>query len=171
MSKNFIFIVATGCFLVSVSGCATSTGIIPMGPDTYTITAESEFGSGGAKKKALSEANKFAEDAGKYMIPVNVNTGGEYDPVGDYHNTYELTFRLVTKNDPEYRRTNLQKTPDIVIQKEETVRGKIRNDITIDSTSRQKSDMYTELMKLNDLKERGIITKREFDKEKRDCHI
>lgn len=47
------------------------------------------------------------------------------------------------------------KTPTIRIEKEETVNGK------------DKQDLYTELKKLNELKNEGIITEEEFQKQKK----
>ena len=35
-------------FSVLLFGCATSTGVIPAGPDTYTITTDSIVGVGTA---------------------------------------------------------------------------------------------------------------------------
>ena len=46
----FLFLILQGCY-------ATSSGVIPFGPDTFTITADSELGGiGMAKKKAIQEA-------------------------------------------------------------------------------------------------------------------
>ena len=134
-------------------GCSTAR-VIPMGPDTYTISEHSSFGHGAARASALKKANEFAVSKGKYMIPVRETTGVTYDY------TYELIFRLVDENDPEYRRTNLEKVPDVVIKSTENVTG----DFKIESDSEH--DLYTELTKLDDLRKKGIITDAEFEIEK-----
>ena len=138
---------------ITLVGCSTSC-VIPMGPDTYTISEHSARGPGVAKTVALKKANEFASSKGKYMIPVRETTGVTYDF------TYELVFRLVDKNDPEYQRTNLQKVPDVIIKTEENTTG----DIVIENGS--KYDLYTELTKLDDLRKKGIITDAEFGAEK-----
>ena len=42
--------------LIAVTGC-TSSGVVPMGPDTYLISTTSEISPAYAKKSALKEAS------------------------------------------------------------------------------------------------------------------
>ncbi|MBL7186301.1 MAG: SHOCT domain-containing protein [Phycisphaerae bacterium] len=145
-----------------IQGCASSTGVLPMGPDTYTVTGQSEFGPGYAQKKALKDANAFAVADGKHMIPTTVQTRSDFDSFGDRIHVYELTFRLVDSDDPEYKRTNLQRLPDKIIRHEKVIDA----DVTIDNSS-ESDDIYTQLMKLKALKDDGILTEEEFQQEKK----
>lgn len=153
---RFLFLLAV------VAGCTTSTGIMPMGPDTYAVTAQSELGPGNAQKKALEDANAFAASKGKHMIPKSVQTRADYDSFGDRIHVYELTFRLVDSDDPEYQRTNLGQGPDLIVKHE----SELDADISIDDASGG-NDVYTQLMKLKALKDDGILTDEEFEQEKK----
>ncbi len=162
MNLKYRFYLLIVVFPIFLSGCISySSGIIPMGPDTYTVSSNSEFGAYKAKQRALQEANRFAETQGKYMIPVSTSEGKDTDFLGDKINTYDLVFRLVDEDDPEYQRTNLRKVPDVVIEETEDVSG----NITINNDNN--SDLYSELVKLDDLRKKGIITDAEFEDQKK----
>ena len=75
----------------------------------------------------------------------------------------EYQFRVVSKDDPEAKRTSLTPRPDIVIEKKSEISADIE---TKDQTEKSK-DVYTELMKLDDLRKKGIITKEEFETQKK----
>ena len=70
----------------------------------------------------------------------------------------EVQFMCLDSNDPELGRPRLKKTPDSVIE----IKGS-----TPQSGSKNQSDLYAELVKLDDLRKRGIITEAEFDAQKR----
>ena len=101
--------------MAGLSGCAKSSGILPMGPDTFTITTGSELGGViEAKKQALTEANQFCMQRGQQLMPVKT-TGGEYrDFAGDRIGTFDLMFRCLSPNDPDLQRPMTQ--PDVVIE-------------------------------------------------------
>lgn len=139
-------------FLV-LTACATTSGVAPMGPDTFTVTGRSEFGSHKAKHAALEEANKYAAERGLYMIPVSVEASSESDFMGDRIYTYDLVFRLVDESDPEYQRTNLKEAPDIVIRDER-------------KSESAKPSRYDRLRELKALLDEGVLTQEEFDAEK-----
>ena len=110
--------------MLFIMGCASSssTGVVPMGPDTWTVTGQSASGPGYAQKQALEDANAFAATKGKYMIPVRSEAGWHTDPFWGpevLQHTYELRFRLVDSDDPEYQRTNLETKPETLIIKHE----------------------------------------------------
>ncbi len=143
--------------IISFSGCASSTKVMPMGPDTYTVTAQSEFGPGFAQEEALKKANAYAVEKGKHMIPVNVNKQADFDSFSDRIHSYELTFRVVSSTDPEYQRTNLVSTPDVTIKHEN------KNDKT-----HNQSNMYSELTQLKSLLDEGILTEEEYQNKKKE---
>ena len=151
--------------IAALSGCS-NPGIVRLSPDTYMLTREAHggiFASASALKAGvINDANAFAESQGKVAIPISSNER----PMGNgpaQWATFEYQFRVVDKNDPEVRRTSLVSRPDVVIEKNEQV--------TVDVTTRDQSDMpkdiYAELIKLDDLYKRGIITQTEFEAQKR----
>ena len=144
------------------SGCA-NPGIVKMSPDTYLLSRADHGGIFGntAKLKAgfIKDATEFAESMGKVAIPLHSNSTPVYP---GHFATFEYQFRVVDKNDPEARRTSLTPRPDIVIEKKE----KIIADIKTEDVSKKKEDLYTELTKLGDLLEKGLLTKEEFNVEK-----
>jgi hypothetical protein len=105
-------------FSLLLSGCLTSsTGVIPFGPDTYTVTAQSELGGiTEAKKKAIAESNSHCQSIEKQMMPVSINSSTPLDVFGDPIPTYEITFRCLSEGDPDLHRPNMVKEADIVIE-------------------------------------------------------
>lgn len=87
MRRNIVAILA---FLAS--GCSSSTGILPAGPDTYTIRANGY----GSERSALLQASDSCIQKGREFLP---NTMG---PVGDarYPSGYTVTFRCLPAGDP-----------------------------------------------------------------------
>ncbi len=108
----------------------------------------------------IEDANEFAKNKGKVAIPLAVNETPVYP---GHFATIEYQFRVVDKNDPEAKRTTLVPWAYVVIEKTE----KLTTDVhTKDETSND-FDLYTELMELDDLRKKGIITEAEFDAEKK----
>jgi hypothetical protein len=151
--------------VVFVVGCS-SPGIVKLSPDTYMLTKEDHggifaFNRGAMKTDAIREANAFAENQGKIAIPV----ASHEHPVGILGDwaSFEYQFKVVDKNDPDARRTALVPRPDVVIDKTEKIYADVR---TKDQTEKPK-DMYAELIKLDDLRKKGIINESEFDAQKK----
>ena len=143
-------------------GCA-NPGIVKLSPDTYILLRADRAGIFGntAKLKAsvIKDANKFAESMGKVAIPLSTNETPVYP---GHFATFEYQFRVVDKNDPEAKRTHLIPRSDVVIEKNE----KVDVDINTEESKSESIDTYTELIKLDDLRKRGIITEAEFETEK-----
>lgn len=97
-----------------------STGILPAGPDTYTVTetyAPIRGGSTTAQQVALTEANQFCEERGLKFLPMNMTEGSIPMQAALYGPTkYTVTFRCLRPGDPELQRPNFQQTPNIVIE-------------------------------------------------------
>src|ERR1017187_3840177 len=146
------------------AGCS-SPGIVQLSPDTYMITKEDHggifaFNRGKLKTKTIREADAFAESKGKVAIPVALKEH-PVGVLGDWASV-EYQFRVVNKDDPEAKRTALVPRPDIVVEKTEKISADVR---TKDDTAK-KPDMYTEIMKLDDLRKKGLITDAEFEAQK-----
>ena len=151
--------------IMLLSGCLATRDVIKMSPDTYMIRVEDHagifaFNRGGLKSKAMQKANDFAEAKNKVAIPLAM----EEHPVGILGDwaAVEYQFRVVDKNDPEARRTSLVPRADIVIDKTEKLSGDIRTE----DLSKKQPDLYSEIMKLDDLRSKGLLTDEEFDIQK-----
>ncbi len=144
------------CFILTA--CA-NPGVVEISPDTYVLFRDDHggiFGNAGAlRAEVISDANKFAKSKGKIAIPVS----STYTPMGNgpaQWASFEYQFRVVNKEDEEAVRTSLKKRADHVVDKN------IKVDINSKSTQATK-DTYSELIKINDLLEKGIISKDEFE--------
>lgn len=161
MNRLFPIVAIT---IASILLACANPGIVKLSPDTYMLIKEDHAGIFGsmAKLKAdvIQEANAFAESQGKVAIPIYAN---ETPVAPGRFAKYEYQFRVVDKDDPEARRTSLLPRPDMVIDKTEKVTVDVN---TKDHTERPK-DTYTELLKLDDLRKRGIISEEEFQAEKK----
>ena len=109
---------------------------------------------GTLKSEVIQRANSFAESKGKVAIPVAAREQPAFP--GRMPN-YEYQFMLVDRNDPRASGGRLVKTPDMVIEN----RGMAQN-----KEPARSPDVYTELLKLDDLRKKGIITETEFETQK-----
>ena len=97
---------------------------------------------------------------GKVAIPITTHE----TPIGILGKwaKFEYQFRVVDKNDPEAKRTAIMPRADVVIERTENINSNVR---TKDEILKSK-DVYAELIKLDDLKRRGIISEAEFEAQK-----
>jgi hypothetical protein len=112
---RYLVIVALGAAL---GGCASSTGVLPAGPDTYTISEKFAPIRGGgeeAERVALTRANEFCVQQGRQFVPNNIGQSGNlanpYGPTG-----YTVTFRCLRPGDPAIAGYQLQQAPNIIIE-------------------------------------------------------
>jgi hypothetical protein len=81
-----------------------------LGPDTFTVSADGP-NSSVAKKTALTLAAESCASMGKELIATNTNDGLRLNRF-----FYDVTFRCLDKNDPQLKRPEFTKSPDIVIE-------------------------------------------------------
>ena len=100
-----------------VAGCANSSGVLKVGPDTFTITASASPGKGGvpaAKRIAYTEAG---EECGKRGLEVFALSEKSASPTWtEGMAKTELNFRCLRADDPEFKRQQLGASPDTVIE-------------------------------------------------------
>lgn len=151
--------VVLACAAALLAACA-NPGVTKLSPDTYILSRTDKggiFGNAAAMKTdVIREANDFAESQGKVAIPIGLKETPML--VGRQLASVEYQFRVVDKSDPEARRTSLVPRADVVIEKTE----KVTAEITTKDKTEQKKDVYAELIKLDDLRKRGILTESEF---------
>ena len=155
---------AFAALVIVLAGCA-NPNIVQVSPDTYMLSREDHagiFGSASALKAGvISDANAFAAAQGKLAIPISTHE----TPVGVMGKwaKFDYQFRVVDKNDPEARRTSLVPRADVVIEKTEKIFVESR---TKDESAKPK-DVYAELIKLDDLRKKGILSEAEFETQKK----
>lgn len=84
-----------------VSGCANSSGVLELAPDTYNITVEAapaRGGAVGAKKIALQEANTHCTSQGKRLVVQNFQTSQNHVGFGSYTGIADITFMCVSSD-------------------------------------------------------------------------
>ena len=153
----------TFAVLIALAACANSP-VVEISPDTYIISRSDKggiFGDAAAMKMdVIQEANAFATSRGKVAIPISAKEV----PVGFGRlATIEYQFRLVDPDSPEAKSTALTKQPDEIIER----RNEYGGSVTIRHEDDDKPDLYSELMKLEDLRQRGILTDEEFEAQKK----
>ena len=89
-----------------LAGCQISSGVLPAGPNTYTLTERASPILGGsmtAQRTALEKANAYCKSQGREMMPLGLNElRGLNNP--EAQTGYTATFRCLLPTDPEFRR-------------------------------------------------------------------
>lgn len=96
--------------------CTQSSGVLKMGPNTYTVSAFAASlrgGFSGARKIALAEANQHCTEMGKEILVTNIGTATTNVEGGG---SAEVTFRCLAMGDPELKRPEYRRAPDTVIE-------------------------------------------------------
>jgi hypothetical protein len=161
VEKNITSVLVTSIALI-LAGCA-NPGVVQLSPDTYFISHTDHSGIFGnasrMKAEVIQKANQFAARQGKIAIPISTHE----TPMGiGQFASFDYQFRVVSTNDPEAVRTSLVPRPDIVVEQNE----KVSADVHTSNENNKEQDLYTELIKLHDLRKKGIITDAEFQAQK-----
>lgn len=106
-----------GCLLALLPACASSTEIVPEGPDTYVAYKQAATGFSGTaplKMEAMRDAAKYCEGEGKKYVVVSTseNPGGA---LGRYPGA-EVRFRCLEAGDPDLKRPTLKPAASTVIE-------------------------------------------------------
>jgi len=146
---------------LALASCASNSGVVPIGKDTYLVSRQAATGftgSGTLKGDAIREATDFCESRKKTLQVVSTQEAQPPFILANFPKA-EVQFMCLDANDPELGRPKLQKTPDTVVEVKPSEAPRL--------TQPQKNDIYAELLKLDDLRKRGIITEPEFESQKR----
>ncbi|MBK6961565.1 MAG: SHOCT domain-containing protein [Gammaproteobacteria bacterium] len=149
-------------FSVFMAGCA-SPKFVNIGPDKYLIFREDHRGVFGKvetlRAAVIEEANAFAESKGMLAYPIAAKTVPLQVCTACWA-SFEYQFKLVNKNDHTTPKTHLVDNTDVVVDDAGNVAGEIR-------TTHSVRDVHSELIKLDDLRKKGIINETEFDEQKK----
>jgi len=159
MKTTLIALTVAICF--AISGCTTGSISMPAPGGAYTITKSGTTGFtplGVLRKEAYEEASKFAASKGMEAEVISVNEV----PAGFARwPQVDLRFRLVKEG---------SRTSGAAL----TVSSQAGHDAMGNPTDTQTTvvvdkemDFYSELKKLGELKEKGLLTETEFQKEKK----
>ena len=145
-------------FLVA---CATSTGITPIGEDTYMISRNGAgFWTATAtiKAEAYGEANQYCASQGKKFQVVRASEHAASGRPGDFPGA-EIQFMCLDAKDRELVRPKMKREADAIVE--------IKKDIRTQDDTAKPKDVYAELIKLDDLKKKG---KEKFEQICAACH-
>ena len=104
--------------LLLVTGCASNSGVIPIGQNTFMVSRQAATGfsgSGKLKGEAFQEASEYCTKIGKYLQVVSTEEAKPPYILGNFPKA-EVQFRCLDKNDPELSRPTLKPMPNIVIE-------------------------------------------------------
>ena len=144
-----------------LSACVTTlptTGIVKVSPDTYRLSRVDSGGqyadAAAMKASVLAEADAYAKSQGKVLVPLS--THEETMRVG-HLSTIEYEFRLVAPGDETAKPASPPSPPVVVEQK---AAAPAASEPAAKASGQP--DLYTELIRLDDLRKRGILTEDEF---------
>jgi hypothetical protein len=108
------------------------------------------------KTKAIKAANDFAANKGRVAVPISM----EMTPAGGpgHWPAAEYQFRLAEQGDPGTSGGALIPRADVTIDVNNASQVPASTPATV-----PKPDLYTELLKLDDLRKRGLLTDAEFE--------
>lgn len=147
---------------VALLGCASPPPSM-ISPGVYVVSRTSAAGSVFAnmaqlKADTIDAANKFAASQGKIAVAVSMR---DERPIPGFP-LVEYQFRLADPSTVKDSSVVLKREPDAVIQRNDNVI--IKSD---PSTSKEpQKDLYAELLKLEELKKRGLLSEDEFQAQK-----
>lgn len=100
-----------------LGGCSNSSGVLKVGPDTFTISTSASPGKGGvpaAKRLAYQEAIAECTSCGLEVFMLSEKAGSPSWTEGMAR--MDLNFRCLKADDPEFKRQRLQGSPDRVLE-------------------------------------------------------
>ena len=103
---------------LSIGACASHTGIVEMGQDTYMIAKQQATGFpglGNMKAEIIGEASRHCAGLGKKIQIVSTHETQPPYILGNYPRS-EIQFMCLSDGDRDLNRPQLQKEPDTVIE-------------------------------------------------------
>lgn len=102
--------------LATLAGCASTSGVQKIGPDTFLISTQVVLGpnkANSSRAAALTEAAQFCEKSGKELLVDNFSTTGQaMSLTGDS----QVTFKCLARSDPDLKRPVYTPPPSTVIE-------------------------------------------------------
>lgn len=101
-----------------LAGCASHTGVVSMGQDTFMIARQAATGFpglGNLKGEMISEGTAHCRSMGREFQIVKTSESQPPYVMGNYPRA-EIEFMCLAAGDRELHRPKLQRDPDTVIQ-------------------------------------------------------
>lgn len=143
-----------------LAGCASNSGVLQIGQDTFMVSrqAASGFsGSGTLKAEAFQDANLHCTKLGKQFQVVSTQEASPPYILGNFPKA-EVQFMCLDAKDAELNRPKLKKNADTVVEIKQESRTRLETP--------KSTDMYAELLKLDDLRKKGVLSDAEFEAQK-----
>lgn len=141
--------------LALLPACVSASSVSETGKDTYLVTGSSELSAASAQEVAVKKANLFAEEKGKKMLAL-ASKSGLSTGIGWFRglqNTYELQFRLVSEDDPEWIRQEARPSASLAV------------DVTSRNLGEKaKPGLSDQLIKLKGMLDDGVIDEAEYER-------
>jgi len=105
-------------FSLTLGSCASNTGVLPIGKDTYMIAKQAATGFpglGNMKAEIISEGSLHCASMGKEFQIISTSETQPPYVLGNYPRS-EIQFMCLPSGDTELGRPKMQKTPDTVIE-------------------------------------------------------
>ncbi|OQM74701.1 hypothetical protein BFN67_03430 [Pseudaminobacter manganicus] len=91
-------LVAVAIPALALTACVQTSGVMQLGPNTYSVVTSDEIGGViGAKKSGLQEAATYCAGKGREMVAMQSKSDVRKDFVGDDIGHHDLTFRCLPK--------------------------------------------------------------------------
>jgi hypothetical protein len=97
--------------------CASTPGVVPIGPDTYMVSRQAATGftgMSGLMAAAMREAEAFCRTKSMLMQVVSTSQSSPPYIFGNFPRA-EVQFMCLASNDPELARPKLHPVPDVAI--------------------------------------------------------
>lgn len=101
-----------------LAGCASNSGIIPIGKDTYMVSRQAATGfngSGTLKAEAFQEAGAYCISKGKTLQVVSTQEAQPPFLLGNYPKA-EVQFMCLSDGDAELARPKLKPKADVSVE-------------------------------------------------------
>lgn len=108
-------LIASTIAALSMTGCLSTSQILEMGRDTYSVsaTADGYRLASQARESAFQAGTEKCTSIGKHFMFINESTTRTRMGIDT---TVTVTFRCLNDNDPEYARPNIRQTSDAVFE-------------------------------------------------------
>ena len=146
-----------GCLYFALLGWAsagsTDSTLVDMGDNTYSVTREAKTtfnrNTKAMRAEAEADAAKFCTSHGKQLKIVSVSEDRPFYTLGFCK--VRIIFKALDAGDPALTAQPAPVLPEVKLSRDAAPSG----------------DYYTELLKLDDLRKRGILTDKEFEQQKK----
>ena len=147
--------------VVLLSGCASNSGVVPIGKDTFMVSRQAATGfsgSGTLKAEAFQEASIYCSGLGKTLQVISTHEASPPYILANFPKA-EIQFMCLSNEDAELSRPKLKKVADSIIEIKSEVMSKNITPVSV--------NIYEDLLKLDHLRKENIITEAEFNEQKK----